>query len=114
MNTINRKAKDSIFRDLFSIKEYLICLYRELHPEDDTITEADLDNITINTVIANGPSNDLGFTARNKLMVLGESQSTWSPNVIFRLWEYGGESMMNYATKTGLGINSTRLLTSGF
>ena len=103
-NTLNRKAKDSIFRDLFGRKEYLICLYRELHPEDDTITEADLENITINTVIANGPSNDLGFTARNKLMILGESQSTWSPNVIFRLWEYGGESMMNYATKNGLAI----------
>lgn len=57
-NTLNRKAKDSIFRDLFGRKEYLICLYRELHPEDDTITEADLENITINTVIANGPSND--------------------------------------------------------
>ena len=58
-------------------------------------------------MVTNGPSNDLGFTARNKLMILGESQSTWSPNVIFRLWEYGGESMMNFATKTGLDIYST-------
>ena len=37
-------------------------------------------------------------------MILGESQSTWSPNVIFRLWEYGGESMMNFASETGLNI----------
>ena len=106
-NTLNRQAKDSIFRDLFGEKEYLIHLYRDLHPEDDTITEADLDHITINTVLTNGPSNDLGFTARNKLMILGESQATWSPNIIFRLWEYGGESMMNFASKTGLDIYSS-------
>ena len=103
-NTLNRQAKDSIFRDLFSRKEYLIRLYRELHPEDTTITEDDLNNITINTVLTNGPHNDLGFTARDKLMILGESQATWSPNVIFRLWEYGGESMMNFTSATGLDI----------
>ena len=109
-NTLNRQAKDSIFRDLFGRKEYLIRLYKELHPEDDTITEDDLDHITINTVLTNGPHNDLGFTARNKLMILGESQSTWSPNVIFRLWEYGGESMMNFASETGLNIYSEAVI----
>ena len=103
-NTLNRQAKDSIFRDLFSRKEYLIRLYRLLHPEDTTITEDDLDHITINTVLTNGPHNDPGFTARDKLMILGESQATWSPNVIFRLWEYGGESMMNFVSATGLDI----------
>ena len=103
-NTLKREAKDTIFRSLFDRKEYLIQLYRELHPEDTTITEGDLDHIKIDTVLTNGPQNDLGFTARNKLMILGESQATWSPNIIFRLWEYGGESMMKFASETGLNI----------
>ena len=95
--SINRQTKSSIFTDLFSRKEYLIQLYRELHPEDAAITEDELEVVTISTVLTNGPHNDLGFTARGKLMVLGEAQSIWSSNIIFRLWEYGGESLMDYA-----------------
>ena len=35
----NRKAKDSVFSDLFSDKRYLLELYRALHPEDVTATQ---------------------------------------------------------------------------
>ena len=35
----NRKAKYSVFSDLFSDKRYLLELYRALHPEDVTATQ---------------------------------------------------------------------------
>ena len=105
--SVNRQAKSSVFTDLFSRKEYLIQLYRQLHPEDVNITVDDLEIITISTVLTNGPHNDLGFTARGKLMVLGEAQSIWSPNIIFRLWEYGGESLMDFALLHGQNVYGT-------
>ena len=39
-DNVNRNAKDSIFTDLFGKTEYLIQLYRVLHPEDTETTES--------------------------------------------------------------------------
>ena len=45
-----RKAKDSVFLDLFQNKSYLLKLYRTLHPEDTTATEDSLTDVTITNV----------------------------------------------------------------
>ena len=39
---VNRKAKDSVFTDLFSDPEYVLALYRCLYPEDTTAAVADI------------------------------------------------------------------------
>ena len=50
---------------------YLIQLYNTLHPEDKTITQADLEIVTLQSILLNGIYNDLGFMVRGKqLMIL--------------------------------------------
>lgn len=101
---LNREVKNSVFLDMFSRKEYLIQLYRDLHPEDLGITEDEIRIVTIQNVLTNKPYNDLGFMARKKLLILGEAQSKWSSNIIFRLWGYGFDSLMNFVTVEDIDI----------
>ncbi|MFG6392683.1 MAG: hypothetical protein K1W24_00625 [Lachnospiraceae bacterium] len=75
-------VKDSIFCNLFKIKKYLLQLYQALHPEDLSMTEEGLKNVTINHVFTNGIYNDLCFMAGGRLVLMLEAQSTWSVNVI--------------------------------
>ena len=37
-NTTSHKTKDSVFVNLFENKENVLQLYRELHPEDTSVT----------------------------------------------------------------------------
>ena len=93
---VNRQAKNSVFLNLFMRKEYQLQLYKELFPQDTTITEDDLEMITMDNVLTIHPYNDLGLLARGKLIVLAEAQSTWSVNIIFRLADYYYDSAMGY------------------
>ena len=93
---VNRQAKNSVFLNLFMRKEYQLQLYKELFPQDTTITEDDLELVTLDNVLAIHPYNDLGLLARGKLIVLAEAQSTWSVNIIFRLADYYFDSAMSY------------------
>ena len=93
---VNRQAKNSVFLNLFSHKEYQLQLYKELFPQDTTITEDDLELVTLNNVLAINPYNDLGLLARGKLIVLAEAQSTKSVNIIFRLADYYYDSAMSH------------------
>lgn len=77
-------------------KEYQLQLYKELFPQDTTITEDDLEMITMDNVLTIHPYNDLGLLARGKLIILAEAQSTWSVNIIFRLADYYFDSAMSY------------------
>lgn len=81
-------VKDSVFRDLFGNRKYALQLYQALHPEDADITEAEIDNVTINNVFTDQEYNDLGMTVRGKLLVLLEAQSTWTMNIIVRILLY--------------------------
>ncbi len=104
---INRQAKNDVFQDLFSKKKYLHLLYKDIHPEDKDITEADLTLITIENIFTIKVFNDLGMLARRKkgrLLILIESQSTWSINILFRLWEYVADSLMNFFINNGVNI----------
>ena len=56
---VNRQAKNSVFLNLFMRKEYQLRLYKELFPQDTTITEDDLEMITMDNVLTIHPYNDL-------------------------------------------------------
>ena len=97
---IKYSGKDTVFRDMFSNPKYLLQLYRVLHPEDESITEADLEIVTLQSILLNGIYNDLGFLVRkDRLMVLVEAQSTWSPNIVIRSLMYLMNTCQEYFTK---------------
>lgn len=50
-NDAKRTIKDSVFRNLFSQKEYLLQLYQALHPEDKNATKSDLEYVTLQNIM---------------------------------------------------------------
>ena len=97
-----RNIKDSVFCDLFSIPEYLLQLYRALHPEDTEINQDDLTIITLSSTFIRAMYNDLGFLAGNRLIILVEEQSSWSYNLPIRMLEYLAETYRRYMEQNGL------------
>ena len=91
---LSRQAKDHVFVDMFNQPKYCLELFNALHPEATDITEADIQNITISHVIVDKPYNDLGFTVKNRLLVLVEAQSTWSYNILVRLLLYFADTLL--------------------
>ena len=96
---VRHTAKDSVFTDLFSIPKYLLELYQAIHPEDKQATIGDLKSVTCRRILAEHPYNDLGFRVGDKLIVLVEAQSTWSPNIVIRLLSYWVQTLNNYFTE---------------
>ena len=97
-----RNIKDSVFCDLFSIPEYLLQLYRALHPEDTETDQDDLTIITLSSTFIRAMYNDLGFLAGNRLIILVEEQSSWSYNLPIRMLEYLTETYRRYMEQNGL------------
>ena len=87
-STPKRKIKDSVFTNLFQDKKYLLRLYKALHPEDSDVTEDDIKDITIKHILVDADYNDLGFSVGERLVILVESQSTWTLNIIIRALMY--------------------------
>lgn len=46
----NRKAKDSVFVDLFHQKKYCLRLFKSLHPEME-VTSSDIKTITLKHIV---------------------------------------------------------------
>lgn len=103
-----RTAKNSVFLDLFQNKSYLLKLYKTLHPEDETATEDSLTNVTIENVLTDNLYNDLGFIVNNKLMILIETQSTWTMNILVRVLLYLAQSYHEYFQRTGQNYYNSR------
>lgn len=82
------KIKDSVFTNLFQDKKYLLRLYKALHPEDSNVTEEDIKDVTIKHILVDADYNDLGFSVGGRLVILVESQSTWTLNIIIRALMY--------------------------
>ena len=87
-NTPKRKIKDSVFTNLFQDKKYLLRLYKALHPEDGNVTEEDIKDVTIKHILVDADYNDLGFSVDGRLVILIESQSTWTLNIVIRALMY--------------------------
>ncbi|MCD7726463.1 MAG: hypothetical protein LUI12_13090 [Clostridiales bacterium] len=103
-----RNVKDSVFKWLFADPKYLLQLYQTLHPEDKVTTAEDLDLVTLETVIIKDIHNDLGFAVGSKLLVLAETQSTWSVNIIVRSFFYLAQTYQNYLRKTKQSLYNTK------
>ena len=99
-----RTLKDSVFLALFRILSNAIKLYKRFHPEDKTVTEADCEILTLQTVLVNGIHNDFALQVRDKLMIFMEAQSTYSPSIAMRIALYYFETMMRYIDKHGISI----------
>ena len=104
---VNRQAKNSVFLNLFLRREYQLQIYKELFPEDTSVTEDDLELITMDNILTIYPYNDLGLLVKDKLIVLAEAQSTWSVNIIFRIADYYFDSAMNYLQVHKADLHST-------
>lgn len=87
-NMPKSKIKDSVFTNLFQDRKYLLRLYKALHPEDSDVTEDDIKDVTIKHILVDADYNDLGFSVGGRLVILAESQSTWTLNIIVRALMY--------------------------
>ena len=102
--------KDSVFTSLFKEKKYLIQLYRAIHPEDTEATEEDLQDVTVSNVLVNDIYNDVGFRVGPTLLILIESQSTWTVNIIFRALMYLVQTYREYFKETKQDIYKSKKL----
>ena len=59
ISSANSKTRDSVFCKLFQIKENVFRLYKELHPEDITVTIDGVKIKTLTTIFVNYLYNDL-------------------------------------------------------
>ena len=100
--------RDSVFRHLFLEPKYALQLYRILHPEDTTATEADISYLTITKEITNGIRNDLGMYIGGKFLIMIEAQTTWSENIVIRIFIYLAEIWKNYIAQNGLDVFSSK------
>lgn len=94
------KIKDSVFTNLFQDKNNLLQLYQTLHPEDTGVTVDDIRDVTMKHVLVNTDYNDLGFSVGDRLVILVESQSTWSVNIIVRALMYLIQTYHDYFKRT--------------
>ncbi len=90
---LKREIKDSIFSALVKEKKWLREVYLSLYPEDTLVKEEDIKLIKLENVFINGMYNDLSFRVREKLIIFMECQSTWAPNIPFRLLSYFTQSL---------------------
>lgn len=107
-STPKRKIKDSVFTNLFQDKKYLLQLYKALHPEDCNVTEDDIADVTLKHVLIDADYNDLGFSIGNRLMVLVESQSTWTLNIIVRALMYLMQTYHDYFKRTNQNLYGSK------
>ena len=105
---MKRTIKDSVFTNLFQDKKYLIQLYRALHPEDISVTEDDLTDITIKNILTDGIYNDLGFSVGDKFIIMVECQSTWTMNIIIRVLMYLVQSWIEYLERTSQNLYKSK------
>ena len=107
---VKHTLKDSVFTSLFKEKKYLMQLYQALHPEDMEATEDDLQDVTISNVLVNDLYNDIGFRVGSTLLILIESQSTWTSNITFRALMYLVQTYREYFNETRQNIYNSKKL----
>ena len=100
--------KDSVFRHLFRQPKYALQLYRILHPEDTKATEADIAYLTLVREITDDIRNDLGLYIRERYIFLIEAQTTWSVNILVRMFIYLAETWKNYIARHNLDVFSSK------
>ncbi len=105
---VNRRAKDSIFCDLFSRPEYCLQLYQALHPEDKDVTAENIVLVTLSSMMMQYRYNDLGILVKDRLLVLVEAQSVFTVNILIRFLLYLSDTYTRYINKMNLDIYGTK------
>ena len=121
--TVKWTVKDSIFLDLVEFQENKLEFFRALHPESKDVTMDDITPVTLNPVILNSPYNDIGLLVKgkesgekpsrpgeSKLLILAEAQSTWSFNILLRMFMYTTATWQSYIHDNNLNVYSSRPL----
>lgn len=108
MAKVKRKVKDSVFTALFRDPKNQLALYHSLHPEETHVTEKDLKLVTLENILATGQYNDLGLQVGNRLILLIEAQSTYSPNLPVRMLMYLADTYKNYVEENKINLYSTK------
>ena len=101
-------AKDSVFSFIFRQPENTRRLYLTLHPEDVDVTEADCKLVTLEHILTNGMTNDLGFQVRDKLILLVEAQSKFSINIALRMLLYLAATYKEYVEEHKLDLYGSK------
>lgn len=101
-------AKDSVFSFIFRQPENTRQLYLTLHPEDVDVTEADCKLVTLEHILTNGMTNDLGFQVWNKLILLVEAQSKFSINIALRMLLYLAATYKEYVEEQKLDLYGSK------
>ena len=107
---IKYAVKDSVFTLLFSEIGNIRKLYQSLHDDADSYSDEDFKIVTLENAIINGQYNDLGFTVKDRLIILVEAQSTFNPNMGVRLLMYIAKSYHDYIVENKLNIFGERLI----
>ncbi len=105
---LKRTVKDSVFADLFGIPKYTLMLYQALHPEDTQTTQDEIEYVDLKKVLTDGIYNDLGFQIGDRLVLLLEAQSTWSPNIIIRILMYLMQTYNEYCAKHNINLYGSK------
>lgn len=90
--TSNREWKSSAFTTYFGTPERAAELYRALE-HDEEIGPEDIEFATLEGVLFMARKNDMAFTVRKKVLVIGEHQSTINQNMPLRNTIYYGRTM---------------------
>ena len=104
---VKRNTKDSVFTNLFQEPEYVVQLYKALHPDED-VTEDMIEIVTLKNILVDGIYNDLGFTIGKRLVVLVEAQSTWTVNIIIRGLMYLVQTYHDYIRNEELNFYGSK------
>lgn len=107
-NTPKRKIRDSVFTNLFQEKKYLLRLYQTLHPEDSDVTEDDIKDVTLKHILVDADYNDLGFSVGDRLVIMVESQTKWTLNIIVRALMYLIQTYHDYFKRTEQNLYGSR------
>lgn len=101
---LHRTFKDTVFTNLFSNEKYTLQLYKDLHPEDTDVDIDDIEIVTIQNVLTADQHNDLGFVVGDRMLILVEAQSTWSPNIVLRALLYAAQTLKDYIKRQGIDL----------
>ena len=72
------------------------------------MTEDAIADVTIKHVLVDADYNDLGFSVGNRLMILVESQSTWTLNIIIRALMYLIQTYHAYFKRTNQNLYGSK------
>lgn len=105
----NREYKDTLFKFIFgneNHKEFTLSLYNAINGSNYT----DPSGITFNTledVVYINMKNDVSFIL-DATMMLFEQQSSWNPNIAYRMFAYLAKLYDGYIRENNINIHSKR------